>query len=202
MKKLSIIIVSAGVKLWDELTVPALNGLRQFGDSSDEIVTVDNGGLGRGVVNFSHLVPYASAVNDAARFTTGDRLLILNNDIHVHGPYREHIGAYPFEGKTILPDSNRDGFVQGWLISIDTGLWEILNGFDERLKNSWEDVDLSHRVRLLGFKYHRINPPIDHYGGRSVHATKQHVENYHVGERLCALKKKRMKWTFTPNLRD
>lgn len=193
------------MELWDELTVPTLNGLREFGDSSDEIITVDNCGLERGIVNFDTMVSYATAVNAAARLATGDRLLILNNDICVSGPYRDHIGACPFEGKTILPDTKRGGYIQGWLVSIDMGLWELLNGFDERLKNCWEDVDLSRRVRLLGFDYHQINPPIDHYGGRTFRALrpmKQHRVNYRRGSDLCALKKKRMKWTFTPSLRD
>jgi len=182
-----------------------LDGLCEFGDPCDEIITVDNCGLGRGDVNFDTVVAYATAVNTAARLATGDRLLILNNDICVSGPYREHIGIYPFEGKTILPNTNRGGFIQGWLVSIDMGLWELLNGFDERLKNSWEDVDLSRRVRLLGFDYHQINPPIDHYGGRTAHhSTRQHRMNYCIGMELCALKEKRIKWTWTfvPSLRD
>lgn len=191
MNKLSVIIVSAGVDLWDTLTVPAVSGLREFGDPRDEIIVVDNGGLGRGNVNFPCLVPYAPAVNAAARVATGDRLFILNNDIVVTGPYREHLGAYPLEGISIQPDTRHGGFVTGWSISIDRGLWDLLNGFDEQFRNSYEDVDLSRRAMLLGYKLHEISPPIEHMSGKSRQALREIAQAPHKANKTLFYQKLR-----------
>lgn len=189
MDKLSIVVVSAGVELWDELTVPALRGLREFGDPRDEIIVVDNGGLGRGDVNFGTLVPYATAVNAGACLATGDWLLILNNDIIVSGPYREHLGHHALEGSSIQPDTRRGGFVTGWMISIDRGLWDLLNGFDEQFRNSFEDVDLSCRARLLGFDFHNVDPPIKHLSGRTRRALSAIAEAPHLENKVLFYEK-------------
>jgi GT2 family glycosyltransferase len=144
-----------------------VGGLREFAERPIEIIVVDNGGLGRGNVNINPLVPFATAYNAGARAATGDRLLLVNNDIVVSGPYREHIGHHPFEGKTVHPKTRHGGYISGWLLSIDRGLWDLLNGFDEQFRNSFEDVDLSYRARMLGCEFHQINPPIEHLGGKS-----------------------------------
>lgn len=204
MDKLSIVVVSAGVELWDKLTVPALHGLREFGDPNDEIIVVDNGGLGRGDVNFEQLVPYATAVNEGARHATGDRLLILNNDIIVSGPYRECLGRHLLEGSSIQPDTRNGGFVTGWMISIDRGLWDLLNGFDEQFRNSFEDVDLSRRARLLGLDFHNVDPPIKHISGVSRRALKQVAEAPHFENKVLFYEKlERMQCLFnsTPTIR-
>ena len=191
MNKLSIIIVSAGVELWDTLTVPALRGLHKFTDPDDEIIVVDNGGLGRGDVNFETLMTSCFSYNAGARQASGDWLLFLNNDIHVLGPYREHLGARPLEGKTI--HARHGGYISGWLVSIDRGLFELLNGFDEALVSSYGDVDLSGRAKALGFKLHQINPPIEHIGGRSRHVLKKHQGRHHQDKLLFYEKAKRIK---------
>ena len=203
MNKLSTIIVSAGVELWDKLTVPALIGLRKYGDPRDEIIIVDNGGLGRGDVNIEHLVPYGTAVNIGCRVATGDHLFILNNDIIVSGPYRKHLGRYALEGISIQPDTRHGGFVTGWSISINRTLWEFLNGFDEQLRNSFEDVDLSFRAELLGYDFrHPISPPIRHISGRTRRALSGIAEDPHKDNKICFYQKKAriLKW-FTPRIR-
>lgn len=195
MDKLSVIIVSAGVDLWDTLTVPALCGLRRFTDPDDEIIVVDNGGLGRGDVNFETLMTSCFSYNAGARQASGDWLLFLNNDIRVLGSYREHLGAHPFEGKTIHARHGR--YISGWLVSIDRGLFELLNGFDEALVSSYGDVDLSRRVKALGFSLHQIDPPIEHIGGQSRYILKKHQGHHHKDKLLFYEKAKRIKRVLT-----
>lgn len=162
---ISMIVVSAGESLWETLTVPAVEGLEKHADAPYELIAVDNGGLGRGDVNLDPMRGYAEAVNIAAADASGDRLLILNNDIKVNGPYLSMLGEGRIEGPTILLVDGHE-YIEGWAISIGHGLWDQLGGFDAVFHNSWEDVDLSWRAKMLGVKLHQLEDwPVMHLGG-------------------------------------
>lgn len=198
MGKLSIIVVSAGVDLWDKLTIPALESLRRYATRDHEFIVVDNGGLGRGDVNTEVMVPYGHAVNHSAESATGDRLLILNNDIVAHGPYMDALGTHTLEGPTPRTVEGPTHYLEGWALSIDRALWDILGGFDTYYRNSWEDVDLCWRARCLGFTANVIHDwPVRHYYGQTRIVTEGANANDFANMDYFYNKKRRAKWTFT-----
>lgn len=166
MPKYSVIVVSAGINEWYDMTVPAINSLRANTLTDYEGIIVDNGGRNRGVVNFSQMVPYAEAVNKAAEFATGDRLIILNNDITAYGDWLAVFDKYdvPYSGAVRLLKEGVS-YLEGWCICIDHDLWHMLGGFNEVYKNSWEDVDLAWRLLRLGIKPTLLPIPIRHVWG-------------------------------------
>lgn len=188
---LSIVVVSAGPH-WERLTAPAIKGLEQYATGDYELIVVDNGGSNQGHINLPVMVPYGEAINRGAYVAKGDRLLLLNNDIIVTGDYMATLSDAGLEGPTIRRIHTDVDYVEGWAISIKHSLWDLLGGFDINLKNSWEDVDLSWRARLLGYPPQLIrNFPISHiYNG-----TRQYHEGSNqwdwVNEAYFARKKER-----------
>lgn len=162
---LSIVVVSAGVEEWDLFTVPALNSLR-VDTRKHQIITVDNGGPGRGTVNIPNMVPYAQAANAGAREAIYERLVILNNDITAADQWLNTVveSSTPYGGPVILTKENI-AYVEGWCIIIDTELWHLLNGFDEAYRNSWEDVDLAWRLSRLQIHPYKIPVRMNHIWG-------------------------------------
>ena len=163
---ISIIMVSAGPH-WERLTAPAIEGLRKYASKEHELIVVDNGGTSQGDINIDTMVPYGEAVNRGAYMATGDRLLILNNDIIVTGDYMATLGQNNIEGPTIRVVEGNVSYIEGWAISIDHRLWNLLGGFDINYSNRWEDVDLSWRASLLNWAPAQLDSfPISHiYNG-------------------------------------
>lgn len=174
---LSVIMVSSGIPEWDDFTVPAIKSMKfQSPGAWDniEFIVTDNGGEGRGDINTDTMLPYSVMVNKCARRATGNRLLILNNDITARGDWykcvMEHSG-YPYCGPVLL---TKEGvtYVEGWCISIERDLWHLLNGMNEKYKNSWDDVDLAWRLRRLGIPAAHMPMPMSHIWGATRHRYK------------------------------
>lgn len=165
----SVIMISAGVDQWDELTTPAVESLNKHAKTPYELIVMDNGGKCRGAVNTDEMVPYATAVNLTAQYATTERLLILNNDIIARGNWQSWIYSHEFCGPVLLKKEGVE-YIEGWCISIARDLWHMLGGFNEVYKNSWEDVDLAWRACRLGVLPRRIPMPMKHIWGATRHA--------------------------------
>lgn len=170
---LAVIMVSAGnmsedgLDFWTTYTKPAIHSLNHHSAEHYELVVVDNGGCGRGDLNYDVMVPYAQAVNQAVELVSKSlsRLLILNNDIIVNGPWQKQIYTSPLCGPKILRKEGID-YIEGWALSVDRELWHMLGGFNEIFANSWEDVDFCWRASRLGIPPMKINNwPVYHHWG-------------------------------------
>lgn len=166
---LSVVMISAGVKQWDELTAPAIASLKQHAVEDFELIVMDNGGKNRGDINTDVMLPYADAVNMSAQHIRCDRLLILNNDITATGDWQRRLFDFPYCGPKILKVEGVE-YAEGWFISIHRDLWHMLGGFNTVYKNSWEDVDLAWRLNRLGVSVRRIPVPMRHIWGATRHA--------------------------------
>ena len=166
---ISVVVISAGVKQWDELTVPAVASLKKHATEDFELIVMDNGGKDRGDINTKKMVPYADAVNMCAQHIRCNRLVILNNDITATGDWQRHLFDFAYCGPKILKVEGIE-YVEGWCISITRELWHMVGGFNTVYKNSWEDVDLAWRLKRLGFPAMRITVPMKHIWGATRHA--------------------------------
>lgn len=166
--KYGVVIVNAGIPEWQDFTEPAYRSLGITTRIDYDLVLVDNGGHGRGQVNFPEMVPYAEAVNKGAEALKNEKLVILNNDIIVRSDLFSAIEKWspgsPYCGAVCLSKEGVE-YIEGWCIVIDRDLWEHLGGFDTEYKNSWEDVDLAWRLSRIGIKPVVIPVPIRHIWG-------------------------------------
>ena len=169
MSGLSVVMISAGVDQWDTLTLPAIQSLKRCARENYELIVMDNGGKGRGHPNTEEMIPFAEAMNMAVREATGERLLLLNNDITARGDWMSGLYTSPYCGPKLLKVEGVE-YIEGWCVSIDRDLWHMLNGFNEAFINSWEDVDLAWRLRRLGVLPKRITVPMAHIWGATRHA--------------------------------
>lgn len=169
--ELSVIMVSSGIPEWEDFTLPAISSMEKHTTRKYEFIVTDNAGQGRGNVNTDVMLPYSVMVNKAAQLATGDRLLILNNDITATGDwYRcvEQHTSFPYCGPVLL---SKEGvtYVEGWCISIERDLFHMLNGLCEKYKNSWDDVDFAWRLSRLGVPASHIPMPMKHIWGATRH---------------------------------
>lgn len=164
--RVTAIIISAGKQEWQEFTVPAYHSLGLSTRIDYELLTVDNGGQNRGMLNIKEMVPYAEAVNLAAAEVHTEKMLILNNDITATGDWMQCIEQYatPYCGAVSLIKEGV-AYIEGWCICIDTDLWHTIGGFNAEYKNSWEDVDLAWRLSRLGVTPCVIPMPFKHIWG-------------------------------------
>lgn len=166
---MSVVLISAGIDEWEKFTQPAIQSLEQHATEEYQLIVMDNGGKSRGDVNTDTMIPYAEAVNMTARLAVHERLVILNNDITARGDWQAWVHNFRYSGPRLLQVEGID-YIEGWFIAIEMDLWHMLNGFNERFINSWEDVDLAWRLRRLGIRPHRINVPMKHIWGATRHA--------------------------------
>jgi hypothetical protein len=162
-------MISAGVAQWDKLTVPAIQSLEHHAKEPYELIVMDNGGKNRGDINTDKMIPYGAAVNATATLATHERLVILNNDITARGNWQAGVHAYPYCGPVLLGKEGVN-YIEGWFISIEMDLWHMMNGFNPRYINSWEDVDLAWRLCRLGVHAKKITVPMKHIWGATRHA--------------------------------
>jgi hypothetical protein len=162
-----VVIVNAGVKEWDDFTVNCYRTLGINTRIDYDLCLVDNGGLGRGQVNFPDMIPYAEAANAGAACLANERLVILNNDITFNGDLLFKLEQYStvrFGGAVSLIKEGVE-YIEGWCIVIDNELWKLMNGFDTEYKNSWEDVDLAFRLSKMNIHPRVIPIPCHHIWG-------------------------------------
>lgn len=166
--KYGIVIVSAGIKEWDEFTAPCWRSLGLSTRIDYDLVRVDNGGDNRGEVNFDKMVPYAEAANAGAALIQNEKLVILNNDITFTGDLLDSIEKWspgsPYCGAVSFIKEGVE-YIEGWCIVIDREQWVYLDGFDTAYKNSWEDVDLAWRLSKIGIRPVVIPVPAIHIWG-------------------------------------
>ena len=175
---ISIIVVSTGVELWNQLTVPALEGLNEHAGGAVipyEIIVIDIAGLGRGDINFDQPRCYAACCNAGVEASNGDWLLILNNDILVNGPFLHLLAqaSEEIEGPTLMmqghPECGNIYYIEGWCISISRRLWDEIGGMDEGYENSWDDVRLSYEAHKRGYELRVLkNFPMKHLGHKTL----------------------------------
>jgi len=161
-----VVIVSAGIPEWDMYTVGCYRSLGISTRIDYDLCLVDNGGHGRGQVNFPKMIPYAEAANAGAATLNNEKLVILNNDITFTGDMFGCIDRYgmPYCGAVSLIKEGVE-YIEGWCIVINNELWRGLGGFDIEYKNSWEDVDLAWRLSLQGIKPTVLPAPCRHIWG-------------------------------------
>lgn len=144
---------------------------------------------GNGLLPIRHLrlsenVMFLRASNVGMKKATGDIIILLSNDVRLHGnivgPIQEIIskneksligGRYldwdtgwnQFNG-TVFP------YLEGWLLAGTKTTWEELGYFDERFAPSdMEDVDISTTARSMGYELHSLPAQLtNHLGGQSI----------------------------------
>lgn len=118
------------------------------------------------VVSMTQNEGFLRAANRGMRAALGDAIVLISNDVRVHGPlshaaritldlfpktlfgcklYQQSTGWNEFDGK-VFP------YVEGWLLGATRDAWNDFGYFDERYSpNDFEDVDLSTTACSKGY---------------------------------------------------
>jgi GT2 family glycosyltransferase len=142
-----------------------------------------------GLVPIRHLklsenVMFLKASNIGIQRATGDVVILMSNDVRLHGNIvapildvlksneRTLIGGRYLDwgtgwnqfGTTIFP------YLEGWLLAATKEGWKELGYFDERyVPSDFEDVDLSTTARINSFNLHSLPEDMTtHLGGQSI----------------------------------
>lgn len=113
---------------------------------------------------------FAGGNNSAAKLASGDYLFFINNDVRVKSDFVQSAMRVMLSDKTVaicqsnlvdysLPDEYEVGgepretlYAVGAALLISKDVFNFLGGFDESFKAYVEDIDLSIRTRLMGYK--------------------------------------------------
>lgn len=169
--------------------------LIRFGGSV-ELIIVDNGSrdeteqvLAQNKIILGDLLTVESleenkgfgiANNIGAGLAKGNKLLLLNNDVRIHGdiftPVCDSLEENPYE--IIGPDYqdrfngwNKFGdtvitYIAAWCLGITKDSFWALGGFDDAYSPAYfEDVDLCYKAQLDGFALKQMDLPIAHISG-------------------------------------
>lgn len=116
---------------------------------------------------------FAKGCNYGAYDAQTEIIGFLNPDVIVKGPFVDDVMMTIGQGAAITgsrfgkPDHElhtwglRD-WVCGACFFVDRGLFEHLDGFDERFVWGWEETDFIHRAREIGERVKSIELPIEH----------------------------------------
>ena len=173
MKTCSVIIT--GINQWDEFTRPLLDDLLEWGKAS-EIILVDNAseppypeGEHYKVIR-TERVCYSAAINLAARETSADWLLSMNNDVSCYAEFMPLLASLEpnaIYARQIITEKKHTWF-GNWIVAIPRPVWESVGEFDERfLVCGFEDADYSMRAIALGYPTRHADLPFFHHWGRT-----------------------------------
>jgi len=166
--------------------------------SDDSIEYTKKNWPGVKILKLSKDFGYAGGNNRAARTARGEFILFLTNDVKIPKSFLKELYTVAKEKKTILfcprmlnyngkevfpKDKKYSGmgkygypipakqpfYVDGAALFMEKSVFEELGGFDEDYFMFQEDVDLSWRARLLGYKIVPLeSAKIFHFGGGTV----------------------------------
>ena len=167
----------------------------------DEIVVVDDASTDEGfqdglkdfwfkqqllpikVLTLKQNVGFLKASNAGMKFSTGDIIILLSNDVRVQDNFIKAVknlvqsesmvlignrliafdtGWNVFNGKTYQ-------YLEGWLLACTMVAWKDLGGFDEKFApNDYEDIDLSTKAVKKGYLLLSMdNLKVAHIGAQS-----------------------------------
>jgi GT2 family glycosyltransferase len=175
MKISAVITMYNHYDLTHQLLYDIFNNSRSF----DEVVVVDNGStevtglhwweesdlLPLDVIRVTENEGFLRAANRGVRMSHGDLVVLLSNDVRVHGNLgvvaKSTLRIYPnslLGGKVYQNDTGWNTFngktypyAEGWCLGFSRSAWDLVGGFDERYApNDYEDVDLSTMFVAMG----------------------------------------------------
>lgn len=127
-------------------------------------------------------IGFGAANNQAARLSTADVFLFINNDVIVSGDYitpildtLERIPAAIVGAELLNYDTGwnvfngqRIDYIHGWCMAMTRETFELLGGFDERYTpGDYEDIDLSYSATKAGFALIALSLPLKHLSGQT-----------------------------------
>lgn len=158
---------------------------RAVADPNTEVILIDNASVEKNAAALREMVErlsgkyirntqnrwFSAANNQGLAVATGQIVLFLNNDISASPGWLDQVrrdvppgrlagptlGTTNVEGRTVQS-------IEGWCIAGRKGVWEKLEGWDERAYSMpyWEDNDLCYRAQLYGFQLVRADWPVTH----------------------------------------
>ena len=188
-KKYSIVIPT--YNHCDDLLKPCIDSIKEFTDLSNvEIIVVANGCVDNTrqylensdipikVVWFDEGIGYTRATNEGIKVSTGEYIILLNNDTQFLGQHRnDWINRLqgPFADTEVgvtgvleLHDHSADAdFLVFFCVMIHRRVFTKIGGLDEIFSPGYgEDIDFCIRAKRAGFKCVGVDP-IVHEGDRS-----------------------------------
>lgn len=181
-----------------DLTLPCLAGLFRHEPVVGEVLVVDDGSpdgsannverSAPGPVTVLHTDPQGvtAAWNLGLAATMTRWVVLLNNDVLIHGPWLERLlqplgdGTAVIAGtrwrtermlpQSLLHRSSATQLLEGWCLALTRETWQQLGGFESSLRLYWSDTDFQWRaVQHFGDSaLHAVdNLPLEHLGHRT-----------------------------------
>lgn len=170
---ISAIIV--GIGGWEEYTVPLVAGIWGF-EPDTEILVIDNASenpypqKGSHILRLDNRVSYAEAINIGVKNTSGDWILILNNDIKCHGKFKhliEPLQPDSIYGRQIITQDNHV-WLGIWLALMTRDTFNKVGEFDPKFEMcGFEDADYCVRAKALGIDTLPVDLPFEHLWGKT-----------------------------------
>lgn len=128
---------------------------------------------------------YSGGLNAGLDQSTGDYIVLMNNDIQCMAPNWLDVLFAPVKenprrlvGPRLLADNALtdmgDGpvpYLEGWMLGGTKEFWDEMEGMDERYALAWfEDVDIAYRAMRAGYDLCPVpNTPVFHMGGQTAY---------------------------------
>lgn len=175
----SIIIPQRGHQ--EKLTEPLTVQITEWHPDA-EILVVDDGhgeqesprGIPLARITSNPRSGLTSAWNHGCRVSTGDFLVLLNNDVTCSGPFLEKLkerAGHGIAGVVMRPDPDLQIYVlEGWCLGFYRQTFERLGGFDENFRLYFSDTDFQYRAHKLGLPLTSVPlSTLRHLGHRTAH---------------------------------
>jgi GT2 family glycosyltransferase len=168
-----------------DLTRQCLAGLFQHEPDIGEILVVDDGSPDGSADKVEQFAPgpvtvlraepqgVTAAWNRGLSAATKRWVILLNNDVLIHGPWLEKLlqllrdGTAMIAGarwrtermlpQSLLLQSPATQLLEGWCLALARETWQRLGGFESSLRLYWSDTDFQWRA-------------VQHYGDSALHA--------------------------------
>jgi hypothetical protein len=138
---------------------------------------------------------FGGAMNVGAKIAMhhgADIIVLLSNDVKVSGDFVTPLVDIINKNDKVLIGNevinwdagwNKFGniivpWVNGWFMACTIDVWKVLGGFDPIYgKYTYEDIDLSTRATMIGYKLVALNSPfLNHLGARTVGYTLERMK--------------------------
>lgn len=174
----TIIIPQRGLQ--KELTEPLVAQLQEF-EPAAEIIVVDDG---RGETASPRDIPGAKIIfhpdgergltrawNLGVAAASGDRVVLLNNDVQCHGPFIKKLsGQGGISGAKMRPDPDvKNYLLEGWCLAFSKDVFRTLVEFDESMKTYFSDTDFQMRALRANYHLTAVEIPLKHLGHKTAH---------------------------------
>lgn len=124
---------------------------------------------------------FAANVNRGVSVSTGDLVIVTQNDVMISGDFRDvirsKINEHSVVGKLLDWDTGWNTFdgitvpyIEGWLICCLRKVWDDIGGLDENIvPYDAEDIDFSIRAKQKGYDLVNVDVPfLRHIGGQTI----------------------------------